>query len=204
MAKSPHSIRFDKAAEELGLVCIYWAWLEQTLDELIIELAKLERGDIGRSVTANADIRPKISMTKALAFLRKPSDDWFSYALETLDLIDNNLRPRRNLFVHSGWYSPKGVLTRITRKTKLKRPQAFRLTLTTEEQMPIKLADVRRMKIDIIVAIRILVVLLASVMREDDERRPYIAKHPQQYLPEVRRILRRLRARLRQAPPPQS
>jgi hypothetical protein len=199
MGKSLHSVRFDKVAQELGHICIYWAWLEQALDELIIELSHLEPGDIGRSVTANADIRSKISMIKALAFLRKPSGAWFSYTQEMLDLIDNNLRPRRNLFVHSSWHTPKGVLTRISRKTRLRRPQAFQLTLTTEEKTPIKLTDIRRIKVDIVVALRFLVFLLSSIMREGGECESSFARYPKQHLLRLGGAVRRLRARLKAA-----
>jgi hypothetical protein len=157
----PHPAMLNKAAHHLGLVTIHWGWLEDTIDSIIVKFAPLEEGDFSRSITANAELRSKIQMARALAFLRKPSGDWFDEVLRTLDKIDNDLRPRRNNCIHGGWYAPKGRLIRRVQKTKLKRPQAFQLVLSTSEVLPFRISDLRKLDRDIISAFSYLIALMA-------------------------------------------
>jgi hypothetical protein len=84
------------AEQILGQICIRWAWIEQSIDDLIAELVHLNP-DLGRSITNNADIRAKIKMLKALAHLKKPSEEWHEFMVETLDYIDNILRLYRSM-----------------------------------------------------------------------------------------------------------
>ena len=69
--------RFDKVASAIGHICISWAHPERDLNEFIQTLTPLEVGDISRSITSNMDIRSKVQVIKALAYLRKPSKEWF-------------------------------------------------------------------------------------------------------------------------------
>jgi hypothetical protein len=69
--------RFDELAQILGYVCIAWGRLEHDLNAFIETLTPLEEGDVSRSITASLDLRSKVQIIKALAFLRKPSNEWF-------------------------------------------------------------------------------------------------------------------------------
>jgi hypothetical protein len=141
--------KFDELAKALGYVTIAWGRLENDLSEFIELLVPLEEGDISRSVTAHLDIRSKVQTIKALAFLRKPYDEWFNKMLIYLDYIDNNLRPRRNRFIHDGWYRPGGKIIRRMHQVKFERPQAFQLVLRTETKVPMKLAEIRQLAIEL-------------------------------------------------------
>jgi hypothetical protein len=121
------------AEQILGQICIRWAWIEQSIDDLIAELVHLNP-DLGRSITNNADIRAKIKMLKALAHLKKPSEEWHEFMVETLDYIDNILRLYRNNYVHAGWYAPNRKRILRVRKTRIKRPQAFQPSTISTEQ----------------------------------------------------------------------
>lgn len=132
--RSPHDPKFDRLAVALGHICIGWSRLERDLDEFIELLAPLEAGDISRSVTAGMDIRDKVQAVRALAYLRKPNDRWFKTMLSILDYIDNDLRVRRNRYIHDGWYIPEGKLTRFQKQIKLEKPNSFQLRLVTERQ----------------------------------------------------------------------
>lgn len=127
-----HRRHFDKVATAIGHICIGWGHLERDLNEFIQALTPLDEGDISRSITANMDVRSKIQVIKALAFLRKPSKEWFEKMTILLDYIDNSIRPRRNRYVHDAWYKPGGKFIRSTHQIKFERPQSFQLELHTE------------------------------------------------------------------------
>lgn len=136
---------FDKVALALGHVCIEWGRLEQGLDEFIDLLAPLETGDVSRSITSSLDIRSKIQTIKALAYLRKHSDEWFADMSLILDYIDNNLRPRRNQYVHAGWFLPKEGLIRRKHQIKFTRPQSFQLTLQTQVNSRTQIREINQL-----------------------------------------------------------
>jgi hypothetical protein len=151
MSRSPKKRRpyddpeVNKLALIIGHICIHWSRIEDTLDFAIGRLAYLEEGNITHAFTSNLDIRNKIQTLKALGFERKTNNEWFKELSEQLDYIDNVIRPERNKYVHSHWQLPNGKLTRISRRIRFKKTQAFKeLTLTTEERARISLRDAQR------------------------------------------------------------
>lgn len=156
-----HSPALDRAAYELGYINIYWGWLEDALSALISQLAGVtEDIRVAQAITGNADIRDKVRMCSALAFIEKPSREWFEHADKTLKTIDRDIRERRNSFIHAGWYTPRGRLTRLRLKVQFKKPQAFKLPeLTTEERRPIKIKEARKLRADILKEVRLLTFL---------------------------------------------
>ena len=82
------------------------------------------------------------------------NQEWFDCVVEVIDKIDNDLRPKRNQFIHASWYSPGGRATRKRTKTKLHRPQSFQLTLSTQESIPIKIGDARKLRKELLVAVK--------------------------------------------------
>lgn len=143
---SKETEKLDRLATAIGHICMAWGRLEQQLNEFIEVLAPLETGDVSNAVTAGMDIRTKIQTVKALAFTRKPSERWFRDLALVLDYIDNDLRVRRNRVIHDGWYIPKGSLIREARQVKFLRPQAFKLTLTTETKTRVRLPAVEKLR----------------------------------------------------------
>ncbi|WP_400769410.1 hypothetical protein [Methylosinus sporium] len=140
--KEKRDKRESDLATAIGRVCIRWGRLEHELCWFIEALAPLKEGDISRAVTNEMDIRAKIQTIKALAYIRKPSDEWLNKMLILLDYIDNDLRVRRNRFVHDGWYHHAHGLFRVTNRSKLLKPQAFQLILKTEERSLARVSDV--------------------------------------------------------------
>jgi hypothetical protein len=156
----------DRIAIEIGFITIYWAWLEDAIDELIDELVPLDGGHIAQAITGNVDLRQKVQMVKALAFINKiKADDWYDSVIETLNTIDNNLRLRRNTLTHSAWYTPKGRLTRHKKGVKISKPQSFQPPqLQTIEKVPFKISDARALKKEILQALRRVVFQSAYAM----------------------------------------
>jgi hypothetical protein len=192
---------FDKVALELGHITEGWSRLERILDHFIAELAHIDEQPVAHIITGNSDLRAKVQMAKGLAFLRQPSLDWFESVIGILNWIDNDLRVRRNVAIHEPWFKPKGRLTQISRKTKLKRPQSFQFSLETEREIPVKMRDLHSLKSDINGAFFDVLVSLAYVLRDDEETD---STSPQisfaQYLLMVRHEIHLKRARPKLSP----
>jgi hypothetical protein len=97
MAKDIHGKPLQRLALELGYISIYWGWLEDAIDSLVTQLAPLEEGHAVNAITGSSDLRQKIQMVKALAFIRKgESEGWYEAVISKLNAIDNDIRGRRN------------------------------------------------------------------------------------------------------------
>ena len=142
----------ENIALAIGYVSIFWGWLDHELDDLLATLAPFEGGDISRSIVGNMDLRDKIKIAGALAFIRKPSVKWFSELKDVLDLIDNDLRTKRNRITHDVWTGTHDRILRRTRQTKFLRPQARQLVLSTIEETPVKAKEVWQLSNDIVLA----------------------------------------------------
>lgn len=166
MAKDPHGKPLQRVALELGYISIYWAWLEDAIDSLITHLGPLEEGHAANAITGSIDLRQKIQIVKALAFIRKgESKGWYEAVISNLNVIDNDIRSRRNAYVHSPWFVPKGRLVRHKKSTKIAKAQAFQPpVLTTLEITPVKIAEARKLKEDMLNALQNVVYQLTFAM----------------------------------------
>jgi len=136
----------NKLAMVIGHLCIKWAWIEETLDTFIGNYAPLAEGHIQHAITSNLDIKNKIQILKALAFERSQSDKWFDDVSRLLNIVDNELRPERNKYVHGVWHTRvEGKLHRTSLRISFKKAQAFQpVSLTTKEQIRVNLRDAQR------------------------------------------------------------
>ena len=143
--------QLESVTRAIGYVCVFWAWLEEHLGEMILDLAPLDRlrltekeiAQIRDVILVDTDIRTKIKTLRAVAFIRKFDDAWFKQVDKTLNKIDNELRVKRNRAVHSQWFGKSGrSLVRHSKQAKLKRPQSFaRIELSTYERSPVKMRE---------------------------------------------------------------
>ena len=84
--------------------------------------------------------------------------------MKTINTIDQDFRTRRNLFVHAGWYSPKGKLTRQKKTVKFLKPQSFQpLTLSTNSRVEVKIQEVRALRNAVLRAVKAIVYQAAFV-----------------------------------------
>ena len=213
--RSYHQPALDKYALELGYVSIYWAKVERGLDRLIETLTPLPRGHVAEAITGNADLRSKLQMIRALAFVRRPADGFFEYVLGLLDYIDNDIRPRRNDHIHGGVFrSADGRTVRRLQRTKLRRPQSFQIELSTLEEVPARIRDMRQLCSDLQRVSWALMELDLSLSLDEMEARidvisgiPLPPSHPthvEQYLRQAKPFRRRKRAGSTRARPPGS
>jgi hypothetical protein len=99
MSSEPIIIRqLDKVANGIGYICIFWAWLDDFLGEMILKLCPFDPRKIintdeeklNQIFRSNGDIRDKIRVLRAVAFVRKWDDKWFKKVDKLLDQIDND------------------------------------------------------------------------------------------------------------------
>jgi DNA polymerase III delta prime subunit len=142
--------QLENITRAIGYVCVFWASLEDAIDILLTTLLPLEKitvtpeekDRIAHAIVAGLDMRDKIKMLRAVAFLRKIDMSWFKKLTKILDRIDNELRIKRNRFVHDSWVAPQGRIQRINKQIKFKKPKAFVLELLTEERTSVKMKEV--------------------------------------------------------------
>lgn len=143
--------KLERVTKAIGYVCVYWAWLEDEIADMILDLAPFDKRTIPPKqleqlrdvILLDSDIRTKIKILRTVAFVRKMNNAWFTKVDKVLQKIDNDLRPKRNRIVHDQWYSPKRGLERRSRQAKLRRPQSFAdLELITQERVNVKLREV--------------------------------------------------------------
>jgi hypothetical protein len=142
--------RLENIATSIGYICIYWAWLDDFLSEMIRKICpfdprKMIASDLeqlDQIFRSHGDLRDKIKILRAVAFVRKWDPKWFQKLNTLLDRIDNDLRVKRNRMVHDCWFAPKRRLQRRTRQIKFKRPQSFALELSTAEHVPVRPSEV--------------------------------------------------------------
>ena len=152
MPKPPHGRAIDRMmATEIGYICIHWGWLEEVLDLLIALLAPIDEQKAWHAITGNLDIRQKAQVLRALFFIKKDwSAEWYELAVETINAIDNDLRPRRNHIVHSSLQNEGKRLLHHKKMVRVSKPQAFQPPeLTTLDIKPAKIASARKLQADI-------------------------------------------------------
>jgi len=133
--------QLDDHAVAIGHVCFAWAELESDLNQMFTMLTLLnQQGDAAEVVSLNIDMRQKIEIVKALAFVKKSSDEWFNELLAVLNEIDNGLRPERNRNIHDYWlvhHPSRGETTRHSARARLRKADRGQHVLTTYEQTQI-------------------------------------------------------------------
>lgn len=206
MSRNTNNSPFDKIALELGRVDMAWSRIEDLIDAFIAELLHFdERSEIVRCITANADIRNKVQMVKSMSFIRKDDSHWFDTLVKHLNTIDNDLRSRRNSFVHAHWYKPGRKIIRQNKRTKLKRPQSFKFELTTYEDIPVKVSDVKKLHSDMDKTWMNMLLCLWYVYRDlDPQAEPLPQISFARYLQRARQTMHQKRAPLTRRRPPQS
>lgn len=146
----PEPKAMDQAALEVGHITFGWTMLEGTIAEFVSHLMGVSpTSQTAHILNGNMDFRNKIQAAKGLAFLHHFDENWLATTLALLDHIDNNLRPRRNEIIHGQWFLPKKHIERRSRKTKIVRPQSFKLSLETEQITTVKISDLRTLRRDI-------------------------------------------------------
>jgi hypothetical protein len=172
----------NNVATAIGYTSIFWGWLDSELAELIEVLSPLESGDVSQSIVTHIDMREKIKILRALGFIRKPSVEWFSDLKTTLDIIDDDLRNRRNRVTHDIWTGTHDTILRRTRHAKVIRPQARQQVLSTVQEVSVKATEVWKLSNEIVLARMQIFSLCGNYLAlKRGEPAPFSTKLLQQY-----------------------
>lgn len=128
----------DDLAQEIGRMCVYWSELERSVSVFVYVMLKIEDRISSNVVAGALDFRAKLHVALPLAFDRKPSDQWYKDVEQTINIIDNNLRPERNRIIHDTWVSLPGLDKALRMRIQGK---VIRTQSRTQE---IRLSDIRR------------------------------------------------------------
>jgi hypothetical protein len=116
--------QIQKCATAVGNLCFAWAGLETTLDKFINSFLKINHAKVQATLAANIDVRAKINIVLGLGYLLRKDNEWFDSFKWCLDTVDDNLRPRRNRFVHDLWHVSAESIKRVQKKTGFRRAKS--------------------------------------------------------------------------------
>ena len=146
MAEEPRFIgipQLNEHARAIGHICILWAWVENAIELFLRDLAFERDKKAGKVILASLDMREKGQILKMVAFAKKPTDRWYGEVQTIIDAIDNDLRPKRNRFVHDLWWLSGESVQKRWKRAKVKKPQArHAYVFSTHEDAPIDAAEI--------------------------------------------------------------
>lgn len=135
--------KFAKYALPIGWVCMQWTALEVEINGLLLALIPMEQGHAGQSLMAQIDMREKVQIAKTLGFIKKPDDKWFKELQELLNYIDNELRIKRNRYVHDLWFFEEEKMKKMQFVNAIKRPQSWKpLELLTHSETEVQPSEI--------------------------------------------------------------
>jgi hypothetical protein len=130
-------------AAAIGYVCMCWASLERRLHHCLAELGAFSTEEIGECITAETDLRARISMLRGVAFIKKPDIKWYDAFTAVLNRIDNEMRIERNRYIHDLWlHANLEAAIKRSFKVEVSRPQAFQRELATAHDKPVTADDI--------------------------------------------------------------
>ena len=137
--------------------------LESGIDGLNGLLLGIESDDVQNIIAAATDSKSKITMARGLIIFRSFEKTWVKRAIKILDRVDNELRVKRNSLVHSSFVAPTGKMIKKTAKTRIQKPQAYQLTVSTIDMVHIKPSEILKISEDFAKTFADIIFLMAYV-----------------------------------------
>ena len=162
---------FDEVLRGIGFVCKSYAHLESDIDYFVQAMSGMRRG-LSNPVTSSMDLSAKIEAAKLLAFEGKKTDDWYKECRTVLNIIQNEIRPERNRYVHDIWVLSKKSAIRVTNKPKIKKQQAHKPEELITSEVYVSADDVWALGEKIVSAS----LSISSLEHEYSGRGPYVKK----------------------------
>jgi hypothetical protein len=125
-----------EVATWIGHLCHQWAELEYSAQMLFAVISEMPRDQHTLQILRNFEFRDLLQATKVAAVARIGDAKLADEVIETVDHIDNTLRPRRNRLVHDRWAETGewDRALRISPKPRLQKPQAFQPRQIVQDQ----------------------------------------------------------------------
>lgn len=149
MSRSASVKKLERVASCVGYISMEWAHSENFVAQFVSLLADFQDDRVSAILHSNTDIRTNIQIAKGFCYIKQDDKLWFETAIAILNLIDNNLRIRRNSVIHAEWIIPEGKLFRRTRKMRLVKPQYYCIELETIQDTPFRVNELKRLHKDI-------------------------------------------------------
>lgn len=92
----------DDFAKAIGYLCIATARLDYGVALLVQELSGVDEKTTA-CILANDQLAKRCETAKRLILLKVSHSDWRDDATKALDVIINEIAPRRNRYIHDGW-----------------------------------------------------------------------------------------------------
>ena len=113
-----------KHAQAIGLLCIYTASLDNAIVRLIERLSGQTSDETACFVEAAIDISQRCGIAKRFVLAKVSEPAWRDCVVGILNLVENQIAPRRNRCVHDDWYISESQMVRVNTRVKIKTPQA--------------------------------------------------------------------------------
>jgi hypothetical protein len=111
-------------AEAIGMLCIYMATLDHVITIFMERLLEIDETSAACVAASASDLSQRCEIVRRLVFLKAPSDDWRECVTGLINVIQNEVAPRRNRFVHDDWAVRENEMVRHDRRIKIQRPQS--------------------------------------------------------------------------------
>ena len=132
---------------QIGLVCVNWSSIDNLLGLILGHYINAPNGhlDIATSIV---DLSRKCELISGLSFLTEDKTR-HTNLVRTLNFIDNDLRPRRNRYVHDGYRFFTGDNIRLISKLHIKNVQSRTQKLTTWTAEPVTSEEISAFNADL-------------------------------------------------------
>jgi len=117
----------EEHAKALGYVLITWGYLQSGLNELLKSLLPIQDNITKNIIAGNTSERDHLKVIRELGWYVFHSfnkeEDQYEILANLLSRIDNELRPKRNRYIHDIWVgsSRQEEPLKIDRRTRMKR-----------------------------------------------------------------------------------
>lgn len=127
----------DKYALQLGKMCLVWAFLDRSLDEVIEQLLCCSKSQAASITSAVTDVAPRCEIIKRLIVLSHPGESWRDWFIALIQRVSGELAPTRNRYIHDEWQADATTIVRRDKRAKIGREQARQpLSLSFDTKHP--------------------------------------------------------------------
>lgn len=135
---------FDTHCMALGRLCVAWATIDRQLNDLLGAMIGCTPATTACITTGSESVSARCDIMRRLVHLEPLDEAWAGHVKKLLDLVSNDLAPKRNRLIHDYWSFSDGTIVRLDRRALTAKPEAkaqIELTYDTEHVTPPDEAD---------------------------------------------------------------
>lgn len=116
--------RQDRHALSIGRLCMTWAALDRTVDDLFEPILQCSAAQVASIITNIENISGRCDILKRLLVNDAPSEDYRVWLAGLLGRVSGELAPLRNRYVHDHWTVTNLEIVRLDKRAKIAKPQS--------------------------------------------------------------------------------